>query len=320
MTTTALDPSIVSAPAVTLLQSDSQSSISSPIACSDWFGHAITSIESGISLTANTVKSAVQNIFWGASDLCADSFVVATIARKLDHHVLAFCEHLSGAPGSLRKCAEMLNHCVAFVDFVQIASDIHFFFFSKGASKANGLTFTGRVAFLAANVGGALLWMQDMSFFVLKNTAAKLGEVRVFSFIPKAISSIPVVREFKALQTVAKAMGELRVFSLLNKLSLLSLVLRALDIGYACFAIDAGIRLWNSENQMKSVSAALDLSHYLSELFLSTMLVAGVTNVVTLGVAGTACIAFAASSYLYRAEYKNELKHDPELPEKAVAE
>jgi hypothetical protein len=321
MTSIALpDPTITLAPVVNLNDCDLSRQILPTTATESWLGYTISIIESGISEIGKVIYSVAQKTFWSASVLAADSFMIATIGRKLSNQVLNLCEYIKGAPGSLLKFAQIIKHSVAAIDFVQIASDVHYFVFSKGASHADGLTLTGRIALFAANIGGALLWLQDMGFIVLKNTAAKLGEVRLFSFVPKAISSIPVVREFKALQTVAKAIGELHVFNFVKKLSLLPLVLRGLDIGFACFAVDAAMKLWKADSQVKAVSMALDLSTYLSELFLSAIIYVGVTNVVALGVAGTACIAFATFSYLYKAGYEKELKHVPEVPTKAVAD
>lgn len=313
------DPTIAFAPMITSFQNDSSPQILPTTTPENWFGHRISAIEAGVSKIGNAVCSVVQNFFWGSSVLVADSFMIATIGRKLGNQVLNLCEYIHGVPGSLQDFARMIRHCVAVIDFVQIAHDINYFMFSKEVSKADGLTISAKLSFFAANVGGVLLWMQDMSFCILKNTAAKLGEVRLFSFVPKVVSSIPVIREFKTLQTVAKAMGELRVFSFLQKLSLLPIVLRALDIGYACLAVDAAIKLGKADSYVKTIASSLDLSAYLSELFLNAIIFAGVTNVVALGVAGTACIAFAASSYLYKAGHEKELNHVQELPTQAVA-
>jgi hypothetical protein len=105
----------------------------------------------------------------------------------------------------------------------------------------------------------------------------------------------------------------------LKNFNCLFITLRALDLGYALLAIDAGRRLLNAENVKQKVSAGLDLTSYLAELTLSAILLAGVTNVIGLGVAGSTCVALTVSSFLYRIANEKEIKQSAQKFAPAVA-
>lgn len=294
-----------------------------------WCGRCISTTGKGVSVAVYGAIRAVQQVFTVASLLIADAPATAGVFRKLDQHVLRFLEHLGVAKGQLSKFSVCLRRNVAFIDFFQLAADINYFAAGRFKEKRNekgeiekardhALVITGKLALFSADIGGTLLWLQEMSFFSLNATAAALGEVRLFSFIPKAVAAIPGLRDFASLQRVANGVGEFRAFSFVKNFSCLSLTLRAVDLAYLIFAVDAGRRLFNADNAIQAISAGLDLSSYLAELTLSAIVFAGVTNVVGLGIAGTTCIALALASFLYRVGHEKEITQKSQLSAEAV--
>lgn len=294
-----------------------------------WCGRSVSSIHEGASIVANSLLKVVQTVFSSIHHLFTDTPTAASILRKFDAHVLRFIEHLSNSKGKLRQFADFIKHNVAVIDFVQLADDIHYFVSGRFKEKRNekgeieklrdnNFVISGKLAFFVADTGGALYWLNEMGFISLSKAAAAIGELRIFSLIPKVISCIPVLRNLSGLQKVAETIGNLRVFSFVNKFNCLSVTLRAIDLGYALFAIDAGRRLINADNKFKTISASLDLSCYLSELVLSAIVFAGVTNIIALGTVGVACITLVVSSFLYRLTHEKELKQTLQLFKKEV--
>lgn len=311
----------IAAPANIIVSSNDEKSSSINIGSKiqSWLGHSASMIGSGVTKVGSGICGAIQKTISAANLIVSDAPGTAGVFRKLDHHVLKLIEYVKEAPGSLSKFQLFIRRNVAFIDFAQLGSDIHYLatgrlkevYNAKGdkvKEKDNPIMVAGRTACFAANVGGALLWFSEMGFLSLSKTAEAIGEVRLFSAVPSVISSIPVLKEMPKLQNIAKTIGEFRAFSFLKNTSCLFVTLRALDIMYAFFAIDASRRLINAESKVKAISAGLDLSSYLAELTLSAALFAGVTNVVGLGVAGATCMSLAAASYIYKATHDKEVR------------
>lgn len=287
--------------------------------CSDsWCGRCVSVIGGSASAVGQHLVAGLQGTLKGIQLIASDSNAIAAVFRKLDQHVLRFCEYIADAKGEFGRCSTFIRSQVAFIDFAQIAADVHYFGCGRFKEQRNeqgkvikekdaDLIVAAKVSFGLANTGGGFLWLEEMGFFSLSKAAASLGEVRLFSIVPKAVSSIPVLRDISSLQTVAKAVGEFRAFGFLKNMNCLFLVLRGLDLGYALLAIDASNRLANARNDAQMISASLDLSSYLSELVLSAMLLVGVTNIISLGLGGMTCITLAASSFLYRATHDKEI-------------
>lgn len=323
MTQATLTLTLPTANVVNTTNDQSSTNVSSKI--QEWCGRGASAIGNGVSSAGNAIIHVFQQSLNGLHLITSDTSATAGVFRKLDHHVLKFFEHLSDSKGSLIRFGTFLKRNVAFIDFVQLASEINYFAGCKFKERKNAqgevvkqrdnnVVISGRAAFLTANTGGALLWLEEMSFFSLSQIGKAIGEARVFSFVPKVISSIPVLRDLPGLQNVAKTIGEFRAFSFVKHFSCLSITLRALDLGYALFAIDSSRRLFNASNKIQTISAGIDLSSYLAELTLSALVFAGVTNIIGLGVAGATCITLAAASFLYRVTHEKEMKHLPQLP------
>ena len=282
-------------------------------------GRSISAIKSGTHSLTNFVSSFFHRTIIGLSDVAGDTNAVAAFYRKMEKHVVNLVEFATETPGKCSKMADCLRKAVSFIDFVQFAGDLKYFLTGgykeerneKGelVKAADTKTIIGaRVAMAAADIGGTLLWFEEMGFYKLKDVAASIGSTRVFGCAPKIVSSIPVLRDITVLSRAANALGNLRLFSFITKASCLFVTLRALDLMYGLFAADAASRVINAPSSYHRISAGLDLSSYLSELTISALVFAGVTNVVGLGIAGAVCMTMALSSFLYRNSHKDELK------------
>jgi hypothetical protein len=290
---------------------------------SSFIGRAVSAATSTIcdatDAAANAVLKSVQVTVTTISNIAADTNTVATLYRKLEKHVIEFIEHVNEFPGAFGKMAGTMKKAVAFVDFVQLAGDVNYVVNQKYKEQTDekgcvtkladsNAMMAAHAAMATADAGGALLWMQELGFLNLSKTAQALGEVKLFSFVPKAVASVSALHNIEIIDRAAQAIGNFKVFGHLAKLSCLTVTLRALDLMYAFFALDAAQRIIKAPSTTHRTSASLDLSSYISELVLSALLLAGVTNIVGLGIAGTTCIVTALTSFAYRVSHQAELK------------
>lgn len=282
-------------------------------------GRAVSVIKTGVVSVADFVAAVAHRTIVGLADISKDTNAVVAFYRKMERHVVDLLEYLSDTPGKLGKMAEHMRRAVSFVDCFQLAGDLHYFLNGgyKEVRSENGklekeadnkVIIAARVATATADVGGTLLLFEELGFYKLNTIANAIGNTRLFSFVPKVVASIPVIRDVGILGRAANALGNLRIFGCLTKISCLFVTLRALDLMHGFYAIDAARRLVTGPSACHKISAGLDFTSSIGDLVLSALLFAGVTNVVGLGVIGAACITMTAASFLYRASHNAELK------------
>jgi len=277
-------------------------------------GRSVTIIKETTNTLVNAVIETTNFVFSSLANICSNTNALAGVFRKLYKHCIQLTEHLTDAHGKYAKLSHMFRSTVDVIDSVQMWSDGNFFI-NGYFNNARYAEIGSRGASLVANIGGTLMWLQEMAFINLSTAAATLGNYRVFSFVPQVLSSVPVLRDISSLQLAANSIGELRVFSVVSKLSPLNVTLRALDLMYTFLAINAAQKIASSNNTEQLIGASIDLSSYLAELTLSAVVCAGVTNVVALGVIGGACISLAVSSFLYGIYNSEKIN---EKPQKAI--
>ena len=293
---------------------DSTSPSGSPQDITHWCGYRITAVKESACSAGQAVVSAVQSVFARLGDLQMSTYELACFFRKIEKYLLCAVESAKSA-----KIARILVNYISFVDFVQLARDIDYFVNArwkglhdeKGGmiSKREGIAaIAANVMSLVADVGGALLWLEEMAFFSLSTAATAVGNVRIFGVLPKVIALVPGLRDMKTLTQAAEALGNLRVFSFVTKVSPLFITLRALDLMYVFFTIDTVQKLMHAKNDCQKMSEGLYLSSYISELTLSALVMAGVTNPIGLGVAGATCLTLALAAFLYRKTHEEILK------------
>lgn len=295
----------------------------------EWGGRAISAVTNKMDVAVRGVISLTQSIFDGLAELTLCTNEVAAVFRKLQKHTFQLAEHLTKTPGYFSKLIGITTKYVVVIDVAQLANDADYLVNKGWKAKIsddgksykpadNAVNVCTRISTAVVDIGCALLWFEEMGFYSLKATAAAIGNVRVFSFIPKVVSSIPVIRDVSILQKAAKAVGDLRVFSCINKMSALTITLRALDLMYAFLAIESAQKLIDAnkiedktERAAKKLSAGLYLSNYISELVLSALLIVGVTNVAALGAMGAVCITLGLSAFFHRVTHEEELRIKP---------
>lgn len=274
---------------------------------SAWMGHVVTDVRNGAKYVSDTCLNVVHHIFRTAGAVAADSNALANALRRINKQILVLVESLRNTPGYFDVLRKDLSSIIGVVDLIQIASDINYFV--KGKFKESSLAvFCGKVTFAFVNTGVVMLWTEQFKLVSWSKVAQSIGELRLFSYLPAITSSLPYLRESAKLQSFAAAVGEVRLFSFVAKIPLLSTVQRLVTLGYSFLAINAIQRLFNAKNEFARTSAGLDCGNYLSEVALDALIVAGVTNIITLGAVGGACLTFGLSSFIYKHYHQNELK------------
>lgn len=262
--------------------------------------YAIVSHE--CSHTVSKLTSLAQNIFLVGSSIVCDTNTVASIFRKLDRHVIKGIEHLAQVPGNLEKLTHSLRHAVGLIDFVQVFTDIDYFH-NRKFEKDRTLSCLAKISVTVADFGGAVLWLEELSFLHLSSIAQSMAEIRVFSFVPKALESTSKLLGMgpaSVFSKIAVKIGEVRIFSFMTMTSMTFIATRALTLTYIFLAIDSVHRLINPGTEIEKTQASLDLALYLAELVLDALMTMGVTNLLVMGVTGVGAIALVIASFSYR--------------------
>lgn len=281
-------------------------SFSDAFNCS-WCSYAVTKSVDCTKAIANVFKVAMQNLLRCIAEPTTNTDALATVFRKINNHVLALVEKIRHIPGYFDSFRKSLGNTINCIDFLQTATSIHYFF-SKQFLKDSKAFVAARVGILIADVGGAVLWLRSMGFSVFSKTAETVGNFRVFGFVPKVISVIPGLRNIEAVKNCAQAIGNLRIFSPLAKIPLGFVVTRALALGYTFFAIDAFKRMINKESATcEKRQAAIEFARFVGEVLLDALILAGVTSIVGLGVAGGTVAGLALGTILHKMYYTKEL-------------
>lgn len=265
-------------------------------------GRSVNSVKEGksCSRTANSV----QKTFNIAGEAISDPNVLASVFRRLNCQVLNALALVKKIPNCLSKFRAAADSFVGYVDTVQLVGDVHYFYNRKYKAD-NKLRVASHAALFVADAGGALMWFQEMSFIKLSQVAKALGEVRLFSFVPKVISSIPNVRNMPNLAQKAASLGNLRVFSFLNTLTVGLVAARALALYYLLSAANNLKTLVKEGTSFDKKQARFDLFYNTSEFALNTLLIIGIANTVGLGVLGATCIATGLASFAHKTINKN---------------
>lgn len=274
-----------------------------------WRGRSVSFLTGAKAKICSIPRAIVKSLSYVAEDICQ----VASIGRKLNAHVLDLWEGAGKIPGYFSKFRPPLRTAVGALDAIQIAGDLDYFVNRHGREDPVSVR-AGRAAILVADVGSMAMWFEQFGFYNLGKIASKVGEARIFSFVPKLTASIPVIKNYASIQRVAASIGQLRVFSLVAKLTLHVVAVSALMVGYAFLGAEAIYRLLvKAKDRCDKIVAGLDASHYVTELALGTMVLCGVTCVATLGATAIAAIVLGVSSYLYKRKIDDDKKEKERL-------
>ncbi|MBA3815053.1 MAG: hypothetical protein H0X29_00725 [Parachlamydiaceae bacterium] len=264
-----------------------------------WAGRSVSSVKQCPGSISSRLISGAQRVINMLGLVVSSPSTLAFVFRRMNCQVINAIDQVKKMPAYLfrfRGASESFTRCVDAVEFIK---DIQYFY-DKEYRNDNKLQVTSHIAISVANVGGTLLRMQEMGFIKLGQAAKAIGEVRLFSFVPKVIASIPLVRDIQSLERAAASLGKIQVFSGLSRLSLGLIAGRALMLFYVVSALNSLQTIANNGSSSDKTQAGLDLSYYLSELTLNVLLTMGVASVAGLGVLGATSIATGLASFAYK--------------------
>lgn len=285
----------------------------------EWGGRTVHVLSDIGSQALSGAYSVVGHIFYAGTAVSIDTNALASVFRKVDGFILNAVEVIRNIPGYFNAYGQSLHQAIGVIDTLQVAGDVDYFYNKKYKGNSD-LSFASHVALAVTNAGGAVLWLNELTFINLSKAASTIGEtrafsalaslkeVRLFSYVPKVVARIPGVSQLPRVQAAASVIGELRVFSPLFKITMNSFVLRSLTLTYALMAAESFQRWMQPGNEAQMRQAGLDFGWFTSELVIDAAVTFGMTNVIGLGALATACAALAASTVIHRAYNAKALK------------
>jgi len=288
-----------------------------------WSGRIVTTFKDGVSFAVTKTVGFASKTLTVAKYAVDDANMTATFFRKMDNQIIHMIAALRGVPADTwGKFREGMRSLVGVVDFAQLAVEIDYFTgcrFKKDCANKQYLQIGAHTGFSVAELGGGTLWLNDLGLINLGEISAKVADAKIFSFIPKITAAIPGLRDSAVLHRIANSVGELRVLSFVNKISLISVTLRALALGYFFLAVDAITRIIDqTRSAVERTSATFDFSSFAAELVLDALILTGVTNIWGLGTAAVAAVIFGALSLAYRKENEKALEDAEKSRQKPV--
>lgn len=270
-------------------------------------GRVLTVVKDGLYSCSIKIKDASLRLVRIFAKFIDDTQALSGLFKKVATRFLPLVEYARGLPDHYRKFKDVLNNTRDCIDLWSLASDIDYWVNNRFKDDPT-LQRCGRGMILTTNVLAITCWLGEIGALQLGKAAEAIGNVRLFSFIPKVVSSVPVLRNMPKLISAANAIGNLRVFSLVTKISLGYAAHRALAIAYAFFAANAYQRLQNPGlSDIQKTDARWELAHSASEVALDAMVVVGVTSTVALGLVGTACMALLIKKFIFRMDNSKEI-------------
>jgi len=234
-------------------------------------GRTFSLLEKGLQSSFTIIAHVVENVFLTLKVICADPNSFAAVIRKFDPYILALVEKINKSPGEFQKLKSVIGSTVSCINVLQIAADIDYGVQAKYKQEGK-FAVLGRLAMFVAHVGETILWFSQIGFINLKKIATSLGNISIFT------KAIPI--------------------------SLRWVTARTCGIAYALFALDALQRTMKPGDIFQKTMAKLELSANAAEVLLDLMLVAGVVNVISLGIMAGICVSLEIGVLLYQDKYK----------------
>lgn len=272
-----------------------------------WSGRAITTVKEDCKKGLHKIRDSIQVVFKHVGNVTEDPNTLSTINKRLQLGTLPLIERLADTPGRFNKLNKGLGLSRDAIDALQWIDDA-VYFATRKYKKDPKLQVSGRISLFATNTFGTIAALADMGAFYLGGLAKAIGDLRIFSFLPKLVSSIPAFRNMEGLQRVAKAIGEVRVFSFVTKISLGRFALGLLTIATAFFTANSANKLIHAKTPLHKRVAALETSSNFVTTAFNAIVVAGVANVFALGVIGTLSLILVLADFTYKAIHKKKLE------------
>lgn len=222
------------------------------------FGHIFTWIRDKIIAPVFRVGNEIRN----------DMNALATLMRGIGYALLG----INAAKGTsiLSKFNGRITDATNLIDGIQIFGDVDYFVNKcKNDWAEHKFTIFGRVALLVADIGAAMLLVEEMGFVKLAQVAQAIGKIRVFAFVPL-----------------------MNIGTFING---------ACGIGFALLGVDAIIRLAKPGNHWQKTKAWLDLAQCVAEVAGKTIMLVGVVNPFAIAGLGVIAAGLGLSSFIYGA-------------------
>lgn len=265
--------------------------------------HAIKSIKTCSLKVINKTQKAFETTISIAGSLVTNPTFLASVFRRSVSYVIPLIEHTSKT-ANLTLLKRGLSRARDSIDVLQV--DYHLI--TSGRWKEGDLAESvSNVSFFVSGVLGNICWLADIGAINLEKTSKAIANLRLFRFIPAVLSNTPGLKNLSKLGHIAAKIGNVRLFSGIGKLSLGFLVERILGVAYVCLAVHAIQRLAAGGTGTQMTKAALDLADSVSTIALDIVVLAGLTNVVALGVMGCISLGLTVSNYIYELKNKDNL-------------
>lgn len=252
---------------------------------------AIDCIDGGVQKLAGSVYSVAVNTLNVVAEVVEDPDALAKVFRGAGYVLYG-----------LKECGVVVltvfetraTEVVSLIDLVQIFGDLKYFatcgWRETEDKESDGVPYIlGRVALAAADVGGVVLWVQEIGFDLASIAAKAIGRGRVFVFIMK----VP-------LGTIITAF---------------------VGFGFAFLGADAIRKLWLARNQddpdvnIRRVNALIDLGTSAIEVAGKVLVIAIAVSIVpatpvvcvVIAVLGVAAAGFGLTSFAFRVYYRDRL-------------
>lgn len=213
------------------------------------------------------ILKVVQKIFNNIATICSDPKPFTAILKKLDLQVFPFVEHIANRPNYFTPLRDIIKSSLRIFEFLQVGDGLDYIV-NKRFKIDRMSVIPAKTAKHISNFVRCGWWLADVNFINRKNLSLMTSKITFLKHCNKA--------------------SVLRVSIYISMVSL------------AFFAIDALLSLLKDGNCNYKFSAAIGLANYGGEFILSTMVVAGVTNVIALGIVGSVCIGLNIGCHLYQ--------------------
>ncbi|QLH37079.1 MAG: hypothetical protein HWD61_13830 [Parachlamydiaceae bacterium] len=226
---------------------------------------------------------------------------------KLSINVLTGIGHAVGSNfrgAGLLKALGIVDNFNDCLDFVEDTDHfIHARFNDKHGKVANRWEFAARIALLIADVGGIVLWLNDLTFISLSKASAAIG--KGFSKLASALG--PTFN--RAINGVVKTLPF--VAKVAAKVTLLNVIRSVVGFAFIALAANECRKIYTAikeRNWKEAANCSLNLISYAAEVALKALAIVSCTCIPGLVAVGCVAAGFGLASFIMKAvrEYQEE--------------
>lgn len=284
-------------------------------------GEAFGAFKSAVYAVLGKVSSIAGLIFNPIGELPRDTGVNAGITRKIGKYILPVLQ-VAGQRFGWARAATFVSHLQAsccdvadIFELARVAVPINYFW--NGVYKderETDLGIAGQAVAAVADISAVPLALHDFDLIDLGRISESLGNIRYLSFL----AAIPLATVSFIASTIAHGFFALNTFNKLRKAEQkaartetqedAATILRKMQkrgkykgvtaLGVAQLA-EARKEIAHVRKE-KIVAKKYELGGYISDLALDALLIAGVTSLSLLALAGSVCVAFNLASMIHQ--------------------